>query len=86
MYVKSTHKSILRRRSRRRRSLSYFLAFNVLSTTQVHLRRRRRRRRGRRRKKKKTVSWCFEPSQPQGITSGLRKKKEGQETTEADYL
>ena len=26
-------------------------------------------------KKKNFVSWCFEPSQPQGITSGLRLRK-----------
>ena len=27
-------------------------------------------------KKKKRVSWCFKPSQPQRITSGLKKKEE----------
>ena len=32
-------------------------------------------------KKSQLLSWCFEPSQPQGITSGLKfkRKKKGKE-------
>ena len=65
------------------------MEFSVLSTAQGHLRtkrereerdrekRVRERKRERERRERELVSWCFEPTQPQRITSELERKREG---------
>ena len=44
----------------------------------VRVREGEERARGRERERE-LVSWCFEPSQPQRITSGLEREREGGE-------
>ena len=42
----------------------------------ARVREREREREGERERERELVSWCFEPSQPQRITSGLERERE----------